>query len=259
MYLFFMQLESMVNDSDQHQVDSVIELNTSKVNQLNIQQHDADVIPERSKIELVQIVQSVSGSMALFTVNGGKQQAVLEQQNITGNVLLDKIEVDRVQLKYLNNKELISLGTSQLKSNLAILESDSAINNDQTNVYVKDRALVAFPLGVSSEGVKQLQLNQYVIDRTLVNRQLSKGDVFRHAKFERLDEGGFKLKEIAENSLYDKIGLLEGDVVRQVNGQPINDITDIMILYEQYSHQDQAQLMIDRDGQTEFIYFMLQN
>jgi len=258
-YLFYVQLVSTEDGSVQHKADAVLEANVNVFNKIDPQQVFTDVIPERSKLQLIQIVQSGSDSVAWFTINGKKSQAFEVKQQITDNILLDKIESDRVQLKYLSSKELISLESSILLAETGPSKINTAEINPPVNVVVKDKGLAAFPLGVNSEGVEQLQINQYVIDRGLVNQQLSQGEVFRHAKFERQEEGGFKFKEIAENSIYDKIGLLEGDVVRQINGQPINDLTDIMTVYEQYSHQDQAQLLINRNGQAEFIYFLLQN
>jgi general secretion pathway protein C len=67
--------------------------------------------------------------------------------------------------------------------------------------------------------------------------------------------GGFQVQQIQAGSLYEKLGLRAGDVIKVVNGQPVNSAEDAMRLYQQMSNIDAVQLEITRDGKSENLYY----
>jgi hypothetical protein len=57
--------------------------------------------------------------------------------------------------------------------------------------------------------------------------------------------GGISIEEIAQNSFFEKIGLIQGDVIHDVNGQPITTLQDfIRILKSVASSPDSSLIMI---------------
>lgn len=57
---------------------------------------------------------------------------------------------------------------------------------------------------------------------------------------------GFKVFSITKNSLFDKIGLQEGDVVLQINDQKLDNPTKGMVIYESLQYENQIEFTIKR-------------
>jgi general secretion pathway protein C len=67
--------------------------------------------------------------------------------------------------------------------------------------------------------------------------------------------GGFQLKKVMRNSLYARIGLRTGDVLRSVNGQPIDSPEQLMLLYQQLSEGGRGTVELLREGRPEALQF----
>jgi general secretion pathway protein C len=80
-------------------------------------------------------------------------------------------------------------------------------------------------------------------------------DFLRQATMIPSKSGGFQVQQIQAGSLYEKLGLRAGDVIKVVNGQPVNSAEDAMRLYQQMSNIDAVQLEITRDGKSEHLYY----
>lgn len=53
-------------------------------------------------------------------------------------------------------------------------------------------------------------------------------------------DGGFLVRQVQGGSLYEKLGLRAGDVIRRINGQPVNDMHDVMRIYQRTGNLQQA-------------------
>lgn len=62
---------------------------------------------------------------------------------------------------------------------------------------------------------------------------------------------GFKFVAIQPNSIYEKLGFKPGDVIKQVNGEPINSPTKAMELYNALKSESRIKLMVERNGREE--------
>ncbi len=61
---------------------------------------------------------------------------------------------------------------------------------------------------------------------------------------------GFKLIAMEPNSVFGQMGLKVGDVIKGVNGEPVNSPGKAMELYNKLRNDNNVQLNIERDGQT---------
>jgi general secretion pathway protein C len=59
---------------------------------------------------------------------------------------------------------------------------------------------------------------------------------------------GFKLLAMEPNSVFGQMGLKVGDVIKGVNGEPVNSPAKAMELYNKLRNDNNVQLEIDRDG-----------
>jgi general secretion pathway protein C len=114
-----------------------------------------------------------------------------------------------------------------------------------------------------SKGVKKTGPYDYQIDRGMLDEQLadlsklgSQARVvpnYRNGKYE-----GFKLVGVRPGSLYRSIGVRSGDVIKSVNGKPIDSPNKALDLFEQLKASSSIQLEIERRGQPKQLNYSIQ-
>ncbi len=62
---------------------------------------------------------------------------------------------------------------------------------------------------------------------------------------------GFRFVAIQPNSIYEKLGFKPMDVIKSVNGEPVNSPTKAMELYNSLKSDSRISIMIERNGRDE--------
>jgi general secretion pathway protein C len=60
---------------------------------------------------------------------------------------------------------------------------------------------------------------------------------------------GFKLSQIEKGSLVDRLGIRDGDIIKQVDGQPIDSIEKAIQVYKRVKNKQVVSVDVQRDGQ----------
>jgi general secretion pathway protein C len=94
-----------------------------------------------------------------------------------------------------------------------------------------------------------------MVEREQITAQMRTPDFLRQATMIPSKGGGFQVQQIQAGSLYEKLGLRAGDVIKAVNGQPINSAEDAMRLYQQIPNIGAVQMEITRGGKPENLYY----
>lgn len=101
------------------------------------------------------------------------------------------------------------------------------------------------------------------ISRKMLNSQmrnfstlLSQAKVVPHFAHGKTD--GFVISNIVPRSLYQKIGLRNGDIIRKVNQKVINNAAQAMQLYQSLQKASVIQLEVERAGQIQVINYHIQ-
>jgi type II secretion system protein C len=105
----------------------------------------------------------------------------------------------------------------------------------------------------ASSGVHQLSPNHYLVDRSTVNSDTQDmAKLFTQVRaMPNLQNGssnGFALSEIQPGSIFDQLGLHDGDVVTTVAGQPMNDPRTAITVLESLSGRSSIQMSVLRNG-----------
>jgi len=66
---------------------------------------------------------------------------------------------------------------------------------------------------------------------------------------------GFRIFAIQPGSIYSQLGIRNGDVLREVNGKPINTVQSALILFETLKSQKNFKIKIDRRGKPEIMNY----
>lgn len=214
--------------------------------------------PLRPSLLLHSIKESDGKLKANISVNQGKVRGYGEGEFLAEGIRVARIGRNEVYLQETRKVERLQLGkilaeTASSNSKHSKLLANQVAPDIENNTA----ATVRFPEGTTSKGIEKIQENQYLVDRKLVNEQISRGYVFKHARFDRLKTGGFSINDIAQGSLYEKMGLHNGDIIRELNGKPISSLTDVIATYKDYMIYDHAELIISRSGKQKALLYLM--
>ena len=102
-------------------------------------------------------------------------------------------------------------------------------------------------------GIKPLSDNEYEVPRSEIEKSLSNlNELAMQARivpaFKDGQAQGFKLFSIRPDSLYTKIGIQNGDVIRRINGNDINSPEKALEIYSKLRDASRIDIEIERNG-----------
>jgi general secretion pathway protein C len=102
-------------------------------------------------------------------------------------------------------------------------------------------------------GIRALDENNYEVPRAEIDRTLSNlNEVAMQARivpaFKDGVAHGFKLFSIRPDSIYSKIGVQNGDVIRRINGFDLNSPEKALEIYSKLKEASRIEIDIDRNG-----------
>ena len=169
----------------------------------------------------------------------------------------------------LNETQVYAIGDKYQGARIYGIEKERVlIDNAGVNEFIDNSAAAAPNLGVTplpqpvfgqtqpgGDGVKQLSENQYVVARAEINNALTNlSDLATKARivpsFKNGVANGFKLFSIVPDSLYAKIGVQNGDVIRRINGYEMNSPDKALEIYQKLRDASRIEIELERRGET---------
>ncbi len=101
------------------------------------------------------------------------------------------------------------------------------------------------------------------VDRSLINQSFNNiNELMKQIRvkphFENGKPEGLKLYGIRKGSLFQKMGLRNGDIIKGVDGSQIESVDDALKLYNNLRNTSNVSVRIKRDGRTEEIDYYVQ-
>lgn len=116
----------------------------------------------------------------------------------------------------------------------------------------------ADPAGEAMVGaeIRQVGDNTWSLTSEVLSQQFDHlHQLLRSGRLTPLTSGGqpygFMLTELVKNSFLERIGLRNGDILKEVDGQKINGMADALQAYQQLLGKPIVQLEVERDGHQE--------
>ncbi len=166
----------------------------------------------------------------------------------------------------LNETQVYTIGDRYQGARIYAVERERVlIDNNGVNEFIDNNAAAPPNLGVTAmpqppspgggEGVKQLSENQYVVAKSEINNALTNlSDLATKARivpsFKNGVANGFKLFSIVPDSLYAKIGVQNGDVIRRINGYEMNSPDKALEIYQKLRDASRIEIELERRGET---------
>lgn len=170
----------------------------------------------------------------------------------------------------LNETQVYTIGDKYQGARIYAVEKERVLlDNNGVNEYIDNSAAAPPNIGVAAmpqpmgipapasggEGVKQLSENQYVVAKSEINNALTNlSDLATKARivpsFKNGVANGFKLFSIVPDSLYAKIGIQNGDVIRRINGYEMNSPDKALEIYQKLRDASRIEIELERRGET---------
>lgn len=189
---------------------------------------------------LTGVIAAAGGGYALISVNNQPQEPFAIGQSVTGGAVLQAVYPDRVVIQ--RNGALESL----------LLEG---ADKPAPGVEASAPMPAYTPAPAPGNVVRETSNNHYAVQREQLAAQMRTPDFLRQAMMTPASGGGFQVQQLQPGSLYEKLGLRNGDVIKSVNGQAINSAEDAIRLYQEMGNVAAAQIEVMRGGKAEYLYY----
>src|SRR6266704_603731 len=191
---------------------------------------DARLARSNLNITLTGVVVRASGGCALLIVQGQPESAYCTGEDVVPGARLESVLRDRIVIVRGGAREAVLLKDAEETPGAAVAAMTPIVQ----------------PLGSDRQRVDRRQLQQ----------QLGRPEFLSQALIvPNPGGGGFLVREVQSGSLYEKLGLRPGDVIRNVNGQPITNMDDVMRLYQQFGSAERVLVDVQRQGRSETLYY----
>ena len=190
--------------------------------------------------EEIEALEPTSLKVALLgTVTGSEQNAfaVIEETDKRKQGLYkigDSVQNATVK-KILREKVVLRVGT---KDEILTMEESAASRRDKGRGPSKP-----------TERGSTITVSRKDIQSSLedINKLMSQVRIRPHFKDGQSD--GLSLSRIKGGSIFSKLGLRNGDIVQQINGEPINSPDEVLELYEKLKSGSRVSLEVTRKGE----------
>jgi general secretion pathway protein C len=182
------------------------------------------VVSQIEKYSLAVLVDNSTSTTGVYSVGDQLQDAVITS-----------IERKRMYYKMGNRIEYLDL------------------EEDGKDRSAKFQPAPAAPPPPSGEGIRKIDEGKYIVSQSELEKTLTNlNDVAMQARivpnFEGGKANGFKIFNIKSGSIYERIGLKNGDVIQKINGFEINSPDKAFEVYQKLKDAKAISVEINRNG-----------
>jgi general secretion pathway protein C len=156
-----------------------------------------------------------------------------------------KIERNKVTFRNLNNNQLEYIEI-QSKNKISF-QGTATVTKSSGDDEVK-------PIGANQFALKRSDVLKYTNDLAALLQQ-ARSAPHRNPQTGEID--GFTILDFQPGSIYEKLGLQRMDVLKSVNGEPVDSPAKAMELYNALKSSENVKISIDRGGKSESLDYSI--
>lgn len=209
-----------------------------------------DNLPVSSlNLVLTGVIASGTGGYALISVNSQPQEPYAVGQTVTGGAVLHAVYPERAVIRRNGALESLLLEGTDNSSQLAQKPVKTMLAVRPPNAPTGPaRETAGNPQQDAQEPINLMPPGQ-------TTAQASPPDITKQASLMASRGGGVTVRVIQPGSIYEKLKMRNGDVIKSVNGQPVNTTQDAITLYQQMPNMGSAQIEIVRGGKSQLLSY----
>jgi general secretion pathway protein C len=212
------------------------------------QRHDN--LPVSSlNLVLTGVIASDTGGYALISVNGQAQEPYAVGQSVKDGTVLQAVYPDRVVIR--RNGALESLLLEEADNLAPPQVAQAPVGSMPLN---RSNSVPAGPAPETAGGAQGgSEEPVYMMPPEQASARPNPPDITKQATLMPARDGGVTVRLIQPGSVYEKLRMRSGDVIKSINGQQINSPQDAFRLYQQLPNVGSVQIEIVRGGRSEFL------
>jgi len=221
------------------------------------QQHVEVVEKVDLHLELIGVSTSSTGKppFAIIADRTGQQNVYSLGQTVPNAGKLVEVDKDRVIIDHNGTRIAINLPKQDMPGPVEAAQplappvvDDDADNSDQE----------AYDPNVEDLGDNRYKIPRETLDHSIGNLSQLLTQIRAIPNIQNGKTNGFALSEIEPGSVFDEMGLQEGDVLRSVNGQQMSDPGQAMQMMSALRNASQISIQVLRDGQPTTLTYQIQ-
>jgi general secretion pathway protein C len=170
-----------------------------------------------------------------------------KSQNMVFPLRVDDTLGDKIRVTKIEHLKVFFINKST--GHLEYIE----IVEDMPQLDTKPVTTSAAPKRTTGDGVAQNDETHYEINRNAIDKSVANlSEVLQQARaipnFENGMPDGYKILQIVPGSIFDQLGIKNGDVVMGLNGEPINDPGKAFQLFNDLRSQSHVEIGVKRSG-----------
>jgi general secretion pathway protein C len=178
----------------------------------------------------------------------------------SSHCIIEDLTTHKQELYKINDKVAGSAFVKQVEWDRVILDRDGQdeildLNLAQGTPHAGAAGAKPPDVAAANPHIQQISETQYNIDRSEVDGALDNmNQLFTQIRavphFEGGKSTGFRLFAIRQNSIFDQIGLRNGDIVQSINGTDINDPSQALALFQELRNERQLTVQVLRNKES---------
>jgi len=193
----------------------------------------------------------------ILDLNTQKQDLYREGEMVS-EARVVKIYRNKVILDHGGNEEIL----------LAFADSEAAgpmnlehkLPSAQKQPEQSSAPLARFDLGNLGRRISQ---NRWELDRTELSRAIENASqlltqirIVPHFAKGQLDTpDGFQIANVKQGGFFDKLGIMPGDIVKEVNGEPVDSPEKAYAAYQKFKNEPHIKVVIERQNQLQTLTY----
>ncbi len=212
-------------------------------------QKEAEPVPSQLPLNLIgTLVHSIPEKSIASIEMRGKNQVISYSpgKEIEGMANIIRIERQKVVFRNLNTNRLeyIEIKKEGAKVSFAASKPSTATTGQEVK-----------KTGDNTFAIKRTDLLKYTNDlssilmqaRAVPNREPGTGNI-----------NGFRILDMQPGSIYEQLGIQRMDVIKSVDGNPVDSPAKAMELYQTLKNNNKVVLQVERNGKTESMTYNIQ-
>ena len=208
------------------------------------QPKDTAVVDSRLNIKLIGTVVAGDKSAAMVSLDGSRKQAVFFlKEEIQANVTLEEVEATEIVVINRGKRERISIAAAK--------SIQQAVAKPTPRRPIAPRS--SAPRQTINKKINRNKLNSQMRNFSTLLSQARVSPHFSNGK-----PDGFTISEIVKGSLYEEIGLLNGDIIKSVNGESVTGAEQAMRMYRELQSATFIDVEVERNGGLQQLSYVIQ-
>jgi general secretion pathway protein C len=211
-------------------------------------------------LDLIGVSMASAGKppFAIISDHIGQQNVYSLGEMIENAGKLVEVDPDKVYIDHGGKKVALYLPKNEMPGPVEGVEPVQPPVVDDGSDATADSDAEPYDPNVEDLGDNRYKIPKDTLDHSIGNLAQTLTEIRAIPNIQNGKSNGFALSEIEPGSVFDEMGLEEGDILHSINGQPMTDPAMAMQMMSQLRNASQISIQVLRDGHPTTLTYQIQ-